>query len=157
MEQDGEGLMLTESLYEAPRITLPSKRNARCDLDMGDLVGFKEFGYRGINWCLFKLAAGTPMPLLPCTNENGLDSKIFSLILHIFAGDNPNMSRFKAYENLDRRCSQLSAHLKSDLLTFDFLMSIMGLHGFSPAPWIAEINAFNGALTHGKVGLCPSV
>lgn len=79
---------------------------------MGDLVGFKEFGYRGINWCLFKLAAGTPMPLLPCTNENALDLKIFSLILHIFAGDNPNMSRFKAYENLDRRCSQLSAHLK---------------------------------------------
>jgi len=86
----------------------------RCDLDMGDLVGFKEFGYRGINWCLFKLAAGTPtpMPLLPCTNENALDSKIFSLILHIFSGDNPNMSRFKAYENLERRCSQLNAHRK---------------------------------------------
>lgn len=52
------------------------------------------------------------MPLLPCTNENALDSKIFSLILHIFAGDNPNMSRFNAYENLDRRRSQLSAHPK---------------------------------------------
>lgn len=47
--------------------------------------------------------------------------------------------------------------VKSDLLTFDFLMSIMGLHGFSPAPWIAGINAFNEALIHGKVGLCPSV
>lgn len=47
--------------------------------------------------------------------------------------------------------------VKSDLLTFDFLMSIMGLHGFSPAPWIAEINAFNEALIHGKAGLCPSV
>lgn len=32
-------------------------------------------------------------------------------------------------------------------------MSIMGLHGFSPAPWIAEIKAFNEALIHGNVGL----
>lgn len=47
--------------------------------------------------------------------------------------------------------------VKSDLVTFDFLMSIMGLHGFSPAPWIAEINAFNEALINGKVGLCRSV
>lgn len=47
--------------------------------------------------------------------------------------------------------------VKSDLVTFDFLMSIMRLHGFSAAPRIAETHSFNEALMRGKVGLCRSV